>query len=318
VLTLSLVAVLLLAMAGGGWVYWRTEQSLDSIERIPEALPTIPEAEQPPAAAGDAEVYLLVGLDAEINPDASQNADDDRPAWQAGAARSDTMMLLHLPADRSAATLVSLPRDSWVEIPGHGTAKLNAAYSWGGPPLMVETIQNLTDLRIDHVAVLDWSGFRGLTDAVGGVVIDGERLSGDQALVYVRERKGLPQGDFDRTRRQQHFLRSLLNQTLSSDTLTNPTRLNRLLDTIGDVVSVDDGLSNGDIRDLAWQLRGVRGSDIRFMNAPVLGTDTIEGQSVVLLNLEATEPLWQAMKDDAVQELIDSGNAPPALGENVL
>ncbi|MGK5529122.1 LCP family protein [Streptomyces sp. URMC 129] len=306
----SLAAVLAVLLAGAGYAYWRTDQALDSIDRIPDALPSLPEEEQPPSAAGDAEVYLLVGLDADETP-------EEGPAWQAGAARSDTMMLLQLSGDRQTASVVSLPRDTWVEIPGHGEAKLNAAYSWGGPPLMVRTVQDLTGIRVDHLAVVDWTGFRELTDAVGGVGVDGRRMNGEEALAYVRERTSLPGGDFDRTRRQQNFLRALMTQTLSSDTLTDPGRLSGLLNTVGDVVSVDDGLSNGDLRGLLWDLRGIRASDVHFMNAPVTGTDMIGGQSVVLLDHEAAAPLWQAMRDDDMTAFLASDRAPEELGATV-
>ncbi len=310
VLLASLAAIAVLLLAGAGYAYWRTDQALDSIDRIPDALPDLPEEEQPPAAAGDAEVYLLVGLDADETP-------EEGPVWEAGAARSDTMMLLQLSGDRRTASVVSLPRDTWVDIPGHGEAKLNAAYSWGGPPLMVQTVQNLTGIRVDHVAVVDWSGFRALTDAVGGVTVDGQRMNGEDALTYVRERESLPGGDFDRTRRQQNFLRALMTQTLSADTLTDPGRLNGLLNTVGDVVSVDDQLSNSDLRGLLWGLRDIRASDVHFMNAPVTGTDTIAGQSVVLLDHEAARPLWQAMLDDEMAAYLASGQAPAELGETV-
>ncbi|TDC12663.1 LytR family transcriptional regulator [Streptomyces sp. 8K308] len=302
----SLTALLLLTGTAVGLAYWRTDQALSSIERIPDALPTVPEASQPPRTEGDALVYLLAGVD-----------DDQADGWQAGAARSDTMMLLQIPADRRSAWLVSLPRDTWTEIPGHGEAKLNAAYSWGGPSLMVETIQNLTGVRIDHLALIDWSGFREFTDAVGGVTIDGEHLDGREALAYVRERKSLPEGDLDRTRRQQNFLRSLLNETLSTGILTDPRRLNGLLNTVGDVISVDDRLSNGDLRSLAWDLRGIRGSDVHYMNAPVTGSAMIEGQSVVLLDDEAAAPLWEAIRTDSMPAFAASGAAPPELGPTV-
>ncbi|MFB7762786.1 LCP family protein [Streptomyces xiamenensis] len=313
-----LAAFLLAVLAGAGWLYHRTDQALSGIDRIPDALPTLPEEEQPVRApeAADAQVYLLVGLDAKDTP-ASGESPDGTPVWQAGAARSDTMMLLQIAADRNSASLVSLPRDTWTEVPGHGEAKLNAAYSWGGPSLMVETVQNLTGIRVDHLAVIDWTGFRALTDAVGGVTLDGERLDGEAALEYVRERKSLPEGDLDRTRRQQNFLRALLSQTLSAGTLTDPGRLTALLDTLGDVISVDDQLSNGDLRDLAWELRSVRASDIAFMNAPVAGTGTAGGQSVVFLDEEAAAPLWQAMREDTMAAFLATDRAPDTLGETV-
>ncbi|TDC79641.1 LCP family protein [Streptomyces hainanensis] len=306
----TVTALLLLAGAAAAWAYWRTDQALSSIDRIPDALPTLPEVSQPPRVEGDALVYLLVGVDNAETPDSGQ-------PWQPGEARSDTMMLLQIAADRRSAWLVSLPRDTWVEIPDHGEAKLNAAYSWGGPPLMIQTIQDLTDIRIDHLAVIDWSGFRALTDAVGGVMIDGERLDGRAALDYVRERKSLAEGDLDRTRRQQNFLRSLLNETLSTGTLTDPGRLNGLLDTVGDVISVDDRLSNGDLRSLAWDLRSLRGSDVHYMNAPVAGTTMIDGQSVVLLDEEAAAPLWEAMRTDSMPTFTTSDEAPAQLGPDV-
>ncbi|MFD7509301.1 LCP family protein [Streptomyces sp. NPDC059853] len=318
VLLAVLAAGLLALLAGAGWLYHRTEQALSSIDRIPDALPTLPEARQPARApeAADAQLYLLVGLDARTTPTTAESP-DGVPGWQAGAARSDTMMLLQIAADRKTASLVSLPRDTWTEIPGHGEAKLNAAYSWGGPALMVETVQNLTGLRIDHLAVIDWTGFRALTDAVGGVTVDGTRLDGTAALEYVRERTSLPEGDLDRTRRQQNFLRALLSQTLSAGTLTDPGRLTGLLDTIGEVISVDDRLSNGDLRDLAWELRAVRAADIAFMNAPVSGTAMVAGQSVVLLDEEAAAPLWQAMREDTMADFLASDAAPATLGDTV-
>ncbi len=308
----SFAGLLALLLAAGGWLWWRTDQALDSIERIPNALPTLPEHEQPPRAAGDALVFLLVGLDSD---DTAASGGD----WEAGAARSDTMMLLQISADRETASLVSLPRDTWVPVPGHGEAKLNAAYSWGGPALMVETVQNLTEIRVDHVAIMDWTGFRALTDAVGGVDLAGRHMDGEQALEYVRERTSLPGGDFDRTRRQQAFLRALMTQTLSAGTLSNPGRLNELLDTVGDVISVDDQLGNGELRGLAWDLGGLGASGVHFMNAPVVGTDYIEGQSVVLLDEEAAGPLWAAMREDRMAAFLagaeEGGQAPEELGD---
>ncbi len=312
-LVVAAVLALVLASAGaaGAWLWWETDEALDSIERIPDALPThLPVTAQPPRIEGDALVYLLIGVDNDQAPEPGED-------WPAGVARSDTMMLTQISADRETVSLVSLPRDTWTEIPGRGEAKLNAAYSWGGPALLVETVQNLTGIRIDHVAIIDWSGFRAFTDAVGGVTVDGERMDGREALDYVRERKTLPGGDLDRTRRQQNFLRALLNQTAGAGTLTDPGRLTGLLGTLGDVVSVDDQLSNGDLRSLAWDLRGISGDEVNFMNAPVAGADRRGGQSVVLLDDEAARPLWDAMRDDAMAGFLASGEAPEQLGDDV-
>lgn len=305
----SLIGVLVVAGAFGGYGLWRADRAADSIRRIPDALP---EKDRPPRTEGL--TFLLIGLDTRSEvPTTGQDA--EAPAWKAGAARSDTMMLFHLSADREHAAVISLARDTWVKVPGHGEAKLNAAYSWGGPELAVRTVQDLTGVRVDHLAVIDWNGFRSLTDAVGGVDITVPRdipgraaapawragthhMGGEEALAYVRERKGLPRGDLDRTKRQQNFLRALMGATLSGDTLSSPGRVSGLLDSVGEVVSVDDALSNKGLYDLTWGLRGLRPSAVHFMNAPFGGFDSIGGQSVVLLDRERAAPLWRAVKDD--------------------
>ncbi|MFD0528552.1 LCP family protein [Kitasatospora arboriphila] len=245
------------------------------------------------------------------------------------------MMLLHIAADRRSASIISLARDTLVDVPGHGKAKINAAYSWGGPSLMVETVQNLTGIRIDHIAVIDWNGFRALTDAVGGVditvpqTIEGRgearqwdagthHMDGAQALLYVRERYGLPNGDLDRSKRQQNFLRALMIQTMDAGTLGSPARLTGLLQAVGEVVSVDDRLSNTDLYELAWSLRGLRPDGVRFMNAPFGGFDSVDGQSVVLLDRAAATTLWEAVRNDRMdQYLAEHSTTSDTLGDSV-
>ncbi|EST37505.1 hypothetical protein N566_12690, partial [Streptomycetaceae bacterium MP113-05] len=292
----------------------RADRAADSIDRIPDALPDVPDEKQPPPAEGV--TFLLVGLDTRTGVPTTGD-DAQAPAWRTGSSRSDTMMLLHLSADRSDVAVVSLARDTWVEIPGHGSAKLNAAFSWGGPALAVRTVQDLTGVRVDHLAVVDWNGFRSLTDVVGGVDITVPRdvpgrgdapayragthhMNGGEALAYVRERKGLPRGDLDRTARQQNFLRALMGRVLSGETLSSPARVSGLLDSVGDVADVDDGLTNSGLYDLAWSMRGLRTSDVRFLNAPFGGFGTVDGQSVVRLDRERAEPLWEAFREDRV------------------
>lgn len=330
-LVAALLTVLLIAGGCAGAVYWTADHYASSVTRIPDALPSLAESERPKPVSNAGMTFLLVGLDA--RPD--QSTGSKIPAWKAGAARSDTMMLLHLSADRKSASVISLARDTWVPIPGHGNAKLNAAYSFGGPSLMVRTIQDLTGIPIDHLAVIDWNGFKSLTDAVGGVDITipkeipgkgdarhwaagTHHMDGDTALLYVRERYGLPNGDLDRTKRQQNFLRALMQQTLNSGTLGNPGKLTGLLGSVGEVVSVDDKLSNSDLYDLGWSLRGLRASDVKFMNAPFGGFGDERGQSVVYLDRKAAAPLWEAVRNDQVAEyLTQHPGTGDTLGENV-
>jgi LCP family protein required for cell wall assembly len=311
-------------LLAAGTAYWAYEHYTGRVTRIANVFPVnVPESALPPPSKDGSETFLLVGLDARSDlPTTGKDA--KAPEWKPGAQRSDTMMLIHLPADHKHAYVVSLPRDSWVAIPGHGHAKLNAAFSWGGPPLLIDTVQRLTKVTIDHLAVVDWSGFRQLTDAVGGVDITVDKtvsrlhgggpgavwtagthhMDGSEALDYVRERYGLPNGDLDRTHRQQNFLRAVLSKMLSGGTFSNPLKLKGVLDQVTSVVSVDDRLTNGDLRNLVWDLRNVRSSGMAFMNAPVAGFDMIQKQSVVLLDANASAALWEAMRNDTMTDFV--------------
>jgi anionic cell wall polymer biosynthesis LytR-Cps2A-Psr (LCP) family protein len=133
----------------------------------------------------------------------------------------------------------------------------------------------------------------------------------------VRERYGLPRGDLDRTHRQQNFLRAVLAKTLSAGTFTNPFTLKRTLDQLTSVVSVDDRFSDGDLRSLVWSMRGVRAKDMAFMNAPVAGFDTIDKQSVVLLDANASSGLWEAMRNDTMAHWMATTDGIDELGTRV-
>ncbi|WP_418960273.1 LCP family protein [Streptomyces tritici] len=302
---LALLGTGVLMAGGAGW--WAVDHYTGKVERIPGAFPTkVPPAEQPAPSKGGT-TFLLIGVDSRSElPTTGRDA--KAPSWRYGAQRSDTMMLVHLPADHSNAYVVSLPRDSWVPVPGHGDAKLNAAYSWGGPPLLIDTVQRFTDVRIDHLAVIDWEGFKKLTDAVGGVdlTVDGEvrHMNGEQGLRYVRERKHLARGDLDRTHRQQNFLRAVLAKVMTPRNLTNPVKASELLGDLTASVSVDDRLSDADLRELLWNNRDVRPGRMVFMNAPVAGTGMIKGQSVVLVDKKKSAELWAAMRNDRLADYV--------------
>ncbi|WP_406417183.1 LCP family protein [Streptomyces sp. NBC_00842] len=304
---LALLAVGLLMVGGCAW--WAVDHYTGKVDRISGVFPTkVPAAAQPAPSEGG-QTFLLVGVDSRsVLPTTGRDA--KAPEWKYGAQRSDTMMLVHLPADHSGAYVVSLPRDAWVDIPGHGKAKLNAAFSWGGPPLLIDTVQRLTKVRVDHLAVIDWDGFKKLTDSVGGVdlVVDGagRHMNGTQALAYVRERYHLARGDFDRTHRQQYFLRTLLAKVMSPSTFSNPVKATEVLDDLTAAVSVDDRLGDGDLRALLWDNKEVRPGNIVFMNAPAEGTGMISGQSVVLLDSGAGPQLWRAMREDALDIYLQS------------
>jgi LCP family protein required for cell wall assembly len=153
-----------------------------NIRRIPGAFPA--ESDRPARTAGRAQNWLLVCSDRRADR-ATTGRDANQPLWRYGAQRADTIMLVHLPADRDRAYLVSFPRDSWVPIQGHGKVKLNAAFSFGGPPLLIATIEGLTGVRVDHFAILDFEGFKSMADALGGVNVRVVRTVRDPARQVV-------------------------------------------------------------------------------------------------------------------------------------
>jgi LCP family protein required for cell wall assembly len=304
------IGLFVVLVAGGlTGLFFQRQSALDhNIERIPQAFPT--GANRPAAAPEGVENWLLIGSDT--------RATGRRPGQTSvGSQRSDTIMLVHLPKDRKAAYMVSIPRDSWVNIPGHGQAKINAAFSWGGSALLIDTIEKLTNVRIDHFAILDFEGMKTMTDALGGVDVRVSRtvtdtrhgetwkegvnhLDGERALAFVRQRYGLTGGDFDRIKRQQAFLKALANKAVSKGTLTNPLKLNAFLDALTKSVSVDDTVKIGDLRSLAFGSRNMRPSDIAFMTAPNRGPGRVGAQSIVRLDLAKCQLLFSAIRQDTV------------------
>ena len=310
-LVLGLAAVLALLGLGAGAVWWGTNHYGDQVTRIPDAFPAGPRPPRPPAHDGGT-TFLLAGVDSRSGRPTT-GSDATARLWTYGAQRSDTLMLVHLSGDKGTVHVMSLPRDSWVPVPGHGSAKINAAFSWGGPPLMIQTVEQLTGSRVDHFCVIDWNGFKRLTDAVGGVPVtvhedsyDSARqrhwtagthvMHGDEALAYVGQRHGLPAGDLDRIKRQQQFLRGLVGEIRGRVGLTDPLGTARTLDAITGTVSVDDRMSNGDLRGLVFGLRHLDASDARFATAPVLRSETVSGQSALVLDRGKLRAQWRAVE----------------------
>jgi LCP family protein required for cell wall assembly len=316
-------AILLIAVAAG--LFLERQRAYDrNIRRIPGAFPA--ESDRPARTAGRAQNWLLVGSDRRADR-ATTGRDANQPLWRYGAQRADTIMLVHLPADRDRAYLVSFPRDAWMPIQGHGKAKLNAAFSFGGPPLLIATIEGLTGVRVDHVAILDFEGFKSMADALGGVnvrvggtVRDPARqvvwpagthhLDGARALDFVRQRHNLPGGDLGRIKRQQAFLKALAGQVVEGGTLANPLKLNALLEAFTKAVSVDESLTISRLRSLALQFRSVRTGDVVFATAPVAGMGTEGRQSVVYLDRAKGQGLYQALREDTLERyLADASDA---------
>ncbi len=318
VVALLLLAVPIALVVGGAWF---VGSSLDgSVDRIPDAF-DLPSSQRPPPSAGT--TVLLAGTDR--RSDVATTGDEaGAPSWLPGEQRSDAIMLAHVTEDGERAYVVSIPRDSWVDIPGYGRNKINAAFSFGGPSLYVQTIEQLTDTRIDHLAVIDWAGLTQLVDALGGVdltfttetVARGRTwpagthtLSGQEVLDYVGERYALPRGDFDRVERQQAVIRSLGEKLISRGVLTRPAQALDVATAVTQAVSVDETLNPTSIVRLALASRGLRPESVTFMTAPTVGVGMEGSQSVVYLDEPKQDSFWQAFRTDRLERWIERNAA---------
>ncbi|PZF91820.1 LCP family protein [Micromonospora deserti] len=315
---IGLISLLVVTLLGGGTaiaggLYLRSVES--DIDRV-DAFSGVPEADRPQAVAKGALNIMILGS-------------DSRDPENTTGSRTDTIILAHLPKDRSSAQLISIPRDTWVHVPrskdgNHGgrDAKINAAFAWGGVPLMVQTVEKFTGVRIDHVMMIDFAGFKEIIDALGGIDVNSEktftsihppfrtfqqgmqRMDGETALDYSRQRKQFPDGDFARIRHQQQVIKAILDQAVSGGIVTNPARLNSFVKATSSAVSVDEGMS---LLGMATDLRGLRGNNLVFLTTPTKGTGRVGSESVVFADAEGTRSFYEAVRHDTVQEIIKGG-----------
>ncbi|HYZ57165.1 MAG TPA: LCP family protein [Streptosporangiaceae bacterium] len=230
------------------------------------------------------------------------------------SSNSDTMMLMHVSANRTRVTVVSIPRDSWVNIPGHGMNKINAAYGFGGPQLMVQTAEQATGLTINDYVEVNLLGFVKVINALGGVNIclpqplddpySGLRLSagrhhldGITALAYARDRHSFVSSDLARIQDQQRLLSSALTEAIGSGLLANPIRLSRFLSAAISSLTVNQGLN---VPALANQMRGISSQDVTFTTVPLSSTDyqARGGELAVLWDNQAAGQLFHDLATD--------------------
>jgi LCP family protein required for cell wall assembly len=305
--------MVLLATSGWGWYLGRVADA--SVNRT-DAIPT--DGNNQTVDTGEAMNLLLVGNDSRASASAAELQQLNTEA-NAGT-NTDTMILVHVPADGSAASFVSFPRDSYVQIPGYGWDKLNAAYAYGtqeapagasdaakqaaGAQLLIKTISSLTGLRIDHYAEVDLLGFFKLSSVVGGVEVNlcnavqdnfsgvdlpagVQTISGEQALAFVRQRHGLPRGDFDRIIRQQTFIAGMIRKMLSDNVLLDLGKQRQLVQAAADALTVDQSLN---LLGLAQQMQSVTPGNIDFQTVPYIGTDR-DDKDRSIIRLKDTDTL---------------------------
>jgi LCP family protein required for cell wall assembly len=231
-----------------------------------------------------------------------------------GETDTDTLMVVHVPANHRYVRVVSLPRDSWVNIPGHGMNKINAALGLGGPSLMVHTIEQITGLTVNDYVEVNFLGFVKVIDALGGVnvclpfAVDDRysglhmsagmhHVNGITALEFARDRHSFATSDLARIQDQQQLISSALSEGLKSGMLANPVRLESFLSATSAAIRVDQGFN---VVSLADELRGLSPGDVTFTTVPLANTNyqTPSGESAVLWNQSAATALFNQMKTD--------------------
>jgi LCP family protein required for cell wall assembly len=308
---LIVIGVFLLLVVGSlvafvGFLGYTVQDNVSQEDLLPNSPVTAPDGSEVPTS-GIGTNFLLIGTDGRTPTD---------------RGRSDVIIVVHVPEDPTSIQMIHFPRDLYVPIPGRGSNKINAAYAFGGEPLLVETLQDLLGIRIDHVARTDFEGFEGMVDAVGGVRVYAEEassgtggvpiqegwneLDGARALDFVRERKELSQGDISRGRRQLALVKALFLQATSPETLTNPLKIARFTDAATTNLVVDQDLSLSEMRDYAFDLRDLRPGDVVFATAPFsgFGSDPVAG-SIDIVDQEKMDLLGEALRTDTMDEYLD-------------
>ena len=236
-----------------------------------------------------------------------------------GAPRTDTMMLVHIGADANAVTVVSLPRDTLANIPSYTDAKgkthaahrakLNAAYSEGGPTGMVATVESMTGVTINHYVEMNFNGFLSMVDALDGVEVclakplkdknsglnlpaGRQTISGPQSLAYVRARYVDATSDLGRMKRQQKFVASIVKKASGASTVLNPAKLNAFLSAVAGSITTDSGLTKDDMLDLADRLKGTNPANVAFVTVPLAAPQKVAGVGDVLI--------WDKVKSAAL------------------
>lgn len=259
---------------------------------------------------GPGKNILLLGSDTRTGADAAL----------VSGSRADTIMLMHIPADGKGVYIISIMRDTWVNIPGYGTAKVNAALNYGGISLQVATIENLVGVKIDHVAEIEFEGFKSLVNAIGGVDVQVPfaftsnvwtftpglmHLNGSGALSFVRERYSFADGDYQRVRNQRAFLRGLYNTMKAKGALSNIASFQSSIESLTDYMRVDSGLNAAQIAQIAAPVLTSGDTTMRMTTLPNAGPGwSYDGQSIILVNQAANARLARALQTDTMDQFM--------------
>ncbi|HEX3784847.1 MAG TPA: LCP family protein [Pseudonocardiaceae bacterium] len=304
-----LAALVVLLLVGGVVAWFSIDSSLHRVSALSDY------AGRPAQGAGTN--WLIVGSDSRQGLTDAQAAQlHTGDASDVSGGRTDTIIVLHLPDNSTKPTMVSLLRDSWVTIPGHGKNKINAAYSFGGPSLLVQTVEQATGLRIDHYAEIGLGGFASVVDDVGGVTMclpqadddsyaginlpaGCQNLNGANALGYVRSRHAFATSDFARTDHQRQFLGALADKIASPGVLLNPFDFFPMISDLPNAITVDNGDHLQNLVGLGWAMRGISNGGVVTTAVPVSGST---GSSL----------LWDPTKSQQLFGDLNTDQAVPA------
>jgi len=294
----TVVTLLLVGTAVAGVFYVRSIGN--KINAVSNADPELAKLLQDGQASPPGDPFYMVLMGSDARPGETR-------------ARSDSLMVARIDPKSKKIQMISIPRDSRVNIPGYGIQKINAAAAWGGPTLVIKTVKELTGLPISHFVNLNFNGFRDVVDAIGGVWIDVpqdiydtqasaygksyatvkkgyQKLDGRHALTFVRTRHTLVDGDFGRMRNQQAFIKALASQALS---LSNMFKASSIINAIAS--NLDTDLTPAQMADLVLQFKGMKSSEIDSANAPG-GAKYMDGISWVVLDQVKFDAMLARMK----------------------
>ncbi len=307
-IVISLVSLAVLLTVGTGAAYQAFLNHTPKINIKHAALLPAPSVALTPGetvptkdpAAKDAQNLLLIGSDSR---------------GTVAQGRSDIIVLAHVSDDRKQVYLVHFPHDLYADVPGYGKNTVNSAYAYGGPQLLVRTLQQLVDIPIDHAGVINFTGLQGMTDALGGVDVKVGKassgrgltslrkgvnhLDGAAALGFIRARSQPGENDITRGRRQLTFIKALMGKALSKDALSNRIAFVEFRDAATANLTVDNDFPREDMRSLASALSGLASKDIVPITAPITGLGkSLTGTQIDVLNVSRMALLSIALRTD--------------------
>jgi LCP family protein required for cell wall assembly len=335
ILSISIVAISAISWVGLG--------------RITAAIPKVDAfagLDDRPKRESSAVNYLIVGSDTREGLTRAEIKKLKVGGTEVAAGkRSDTMLLVHISKKRDKAAIISIPRDTYAQIPEHENSqgklipaaysKINSAFNWGGAPLLIQTFEEMSGLRIDHYIEVNFVGFVRMVDALGGVEICTKRdiddpkshlvlpagrhvLDGLDSLKYVRTRYFDGLGDLGRMKRQQEFAGAMLRKATSAGVLLNPVKMVDFIGSTLDSVVTDEELNQSDLLTLGKQLRNLSASNVRTLTIPLkyynYSKNGVSG--AVLWDPVLAPELFNRIKND--EALLDKVKADPSASPTVI